>query len=753
MEKSSSAPNRRVHPIQVKETLKKDSLQVPKSPKDSHNKRRISSLFRKKSKRKKRLFGQPIEGVIIPEVIIATIEFLKSKVHTEGLFRQSASVVEMESIKRLYETGKDEDWKARFEDPHTVANLLVTYLLQLPEPLLCYDLYESFIAAEETVTDETSRSNFLRKLLSTLPTGHHLTLDFLLGFLAKVSDNSDKNKMNARNLGIVFGPALLRRREEDLTKMVHDSMTVISIVRTLIEKHQFYFKTENSGQAKGLPTPKSTGVKKIISKSPSVPVKDAGSPLVLKSSISHAQLPPPQHSNSHPNDPINNNAITNTNNSNNKPVPPNNTNNGNENSSATNLNENDSSSSSTWLPPPLTFPTTSASAPATSPSTPVVSSRTQNQSLNVLTTTTTSTPTTPKSGRPTQTDRQAESQLDQFLQLIQETNGPAGAPGTLLSIPNSPETDRLVRSARSATIGIERTVSSYTVASSRPYEKDTLSLTNHKSSLFGQVQISALQLTSHNQMNNRLWRASCGKMQSPEKLMALQNLVSSSLANIKHQIAFLQIQMDDRLGNEQAINACRFLLRTVIQLLKKCIAGSRILGLSRAGASQEDKQQPQVEVSLASNFSEVKKMITCLEVRVAQVSFASDLSEALDYLLRLGIVSRDVKKLLDDFQDSAAVEILQGLTPEEAKRVDEDQENDPLNDHRMKSLSEAQKIVARLRELLANLRSQLLQVLSLDEAVCLARVIRTVKKVCRRFFSVDVDRSIECVGCFLVFLL
>jgi len=40
----------------------------------------------------------------------------------------------------------DSRWN-KFEDPHTVANLLVTFLLQLPEPLLCFDLYDSFIAA------------------------------------------------------------------------------------------------------------------------------------------------------------------------------------------------------------------------------------------------------------------------------------------------------------------------------------------------------------------------------------------------------------------------------------------------------------------------------------------------------------------------------------------------------------------------------------------------------------------------------
>ena len=39
------------------------------------------------------------------------------------------------------------NWKL-VENQHVVAGVLMAYLLQLPEPLIPFDLYDSFIAAE-----------------------------------------------------------------------------------------------------------------------------------------------------------------------------------------------------------------------------------------------------------------------------------------------------------------------------------------------------------------------------------------------------------------------------------------------------------------------------------------------------------------------------------------------------------------------------------------------------------------------------
>jgi len=50
--------------------------------------------------------------------------------------------------------------------------------------------------------------------------------------------------MTVNNLGIVFGPALLRRKVEDIKQVIQDSPIVIRIVKTLIEDYGFFFKDE-----------------------------------------------------------------------------------------------------------------------------------------------------------------------------------------------------------------------------------------------------------------------------------------------------------------------------------------------------------------------------------------------------------------------------------------------------------------------------------------------------------------------------
>jgi hypothetical protein len=54
----------------------------------------------------------------------------------------------------------------------------------------------------------------IRDLLAALPEEHELCFRHLLPFLRRVSDLSDKNQMGVSNLAIVFGPNILRPREE-----------------------------------------------------------------------------------------------------------------------------------------------------------------------------------------------------------------------------------------------------------------------------------------------------------------------------------------------------------------------------------------------------------------------------------------------------------------------------------------------------------------------------------------------------------
>ncbi|TSK14615.1 Rho GTPase-activating protein 23 [Bagarius yarrelli] len=67
------------------------------------------------------------------------------------------------------------------------------------------------------------------------------TLKFLICHLKRVADHSERNKMEPRNLALVFGPTLVRTSEDNMTDMVTHMPDRYKIVETLILHHAWFF--------------------------------------------------------------------------------------------------------------------------------------------------------------------------------------------------------------------------------------------------------------------------------------------------------------------------------------------------------------------------------------------------------------------------------------------------------------------------------------------------------------------------------
>ena len=78
------------------------------------------------------------------------------------------------------------------------------YLRELPEPLLCSDKYDQWMAAVY-IDDNDARLYQIQKIIEALPAGHRKTLKFLTLFCSNVAKNAEINKMFHKNLGIVIG--------------------------------------------------------------------------------------------------------------------------------------------------------------------------------------------------------------------------------------------------------------------------------------------------------------------------------------------------------------------------------------------------------------------------------------------------------------------------------------------------------------------------------------------------------------------
>jgi hypothetical protein len=62
----------------------------------------------------------------------------------QGIFRISGTKDEVDSLKTSFDSGLDVDFN-KVKDPHAVSNILKQYLRELPDPLLTFDKYDTFI--------------------------------------------------------------------------------------------------------------------------------------------------------------------------------------------------------------------------------------------------------------------------------------------------------------------------------------------------------------------------------------------------------------------------------------------------------------------------------------------------------------------------------------------------------------------------------------------------------------------------------
>ncbi|XP_074865737.1 rho GTPase-activating protein 26 isoform X2 [Carettochelys insculpta] len=134
------------------------------------------------------------------------------------------------------ETEICEEWEIK-----TITSALKTYLRMLPGPLMMYQFQRSFIKAAKLENQE-SRISEIHNLVHRLPEKNRQMLQMLMNHLANVANNHKQNLMTVANLGVVFGPTLLRPQEETVAAIMDIKFQNI-VIEILIENHEKIFNT------------------------------------------------------------------------------------------------------------------------------------------------------------------------------------------------------------------------------------------------------------------------------------------------------------------------------------------------------------------------------------------------------------------------------------------------------------------------------------------------------------------------------
>lgn len=132
------------------------------------------------------------------------------------------------------------DWEIK-----TITSAIKNYLRMLPAPLMTYQYQRSFIKAAK-LDNPDARVTEVHALVHRLPEKNRQMLELLMKHLANVASHHQHNLMTTANLGVVFGPTLLRPQEETVAAIMDIKFQNI-VVEILIEHHERIFKDTPTG--------------------------------------------------------------------------------------------------------------------------------------------------------------------------------------------------------------------------------------------------------------------------------------------------------------------------------------------------------------------------------------------------------------------------------------------------------------------------------------------------------------------------
>ncbi|CAH1159539.1 unnamed protein product [Phaedon cochleariae] len=187
----------------------------------------------------------------VPNILTECFRHLEQHgLHTLGIFRVSTSKKRIRQLREDFDCGKETTLEED-QSPHDVATLLKEYLRDLPDPLLCRDLYQAFVQTQR-IRNRRLQFEALQHLVQLLPPVNRDTLHALMSFLSLVARNANDvkdeagedilgNKMDSTNLATVFAPNILhciKPGAKDGADRPEDRLDVINVVRSLIDHYK-----------------------------------------------------------------------------------------------------------------------------------------------------------------------------------------------------------------------------------------------------------------------------------------------------------------------------------------------------------------------------------------------------------------------------------------------------------------------------------------------------------------------------------
>ncbi|XP_030648269.1 oligophrenin-1 [Chanos chanos] len=165
------------------------------------------------------------------------INFVETKGLTqEGVYRTVGSNIQVQKLLNAFFDSKspgDIDFHSTDYDIKTITSAMKFYLRSLSEPLMTHSLHRDLILAAKSENLDY-RSGAVHSLVYKLPECNRQMLELLIRHLVSVCAQSAENLMTPSNMGVIFGPTLMRAEEETVAAMMDIKFQNI-VIEILIE--------------------------------------------------------------------------------------------------------------------------------------------------------------------------------------------------------------------------------------------------------------------------------------------------------------------------------------------------------------------------------------------------------------------------------------------------------------------------------------------------------------------------------------
>jgi len=161
---------------------------------------------------------------------------------TEGIYRLSAGASQLNALRTAFNLAQDASTvPLKNESPIVLAALIKDYFRKLPLPLIPSKFYEPLLKATEgfKYLKDLKDGNVkpLKSVLLQIPRRNLQTVKLICMHLVNVVKHTVQNKMDTKNLAIVFGPTLISPPSNEIDPMAafKKQNEMNEVIRWLIE--------------------------------------------------------------------------------------------------------------------------------------------------------------------------------------------------------------------------------------------------------------------------------------------------------------------------------------------------------------------------------------------------------------------------------------------------------------------------------------------------------------------------------------